>query len=862
MIDREIAPIWHDRFARLIVRNLPGSSDVIALDIHCGVGRTTAELLARLGPAARVLAIEPDDTLIEMAKTRMRPEWKNRVYLKPGNFDDVAAMADDSYNLVVANLVLGDTGDIGTALAEMVRVNRIGGRILATLPLAESWHEVEDIFAEVLRDAGLTAAVRRLERLRELRPTGAQLAEIVRRLGVAEDDFVIEQERFQMLFPSGREFLFAPVVEHGPLRLWKAVIGKDGSPQELFWRLKEAIDTYYTGHVLAVNVLAGLMNIHVAKGTESPGPRLAARYWRHYPGLDALWGGLAAGYVRVSEPSLPPFGDVEFDFDIQIDDGEARRTGAQKPVTTSIPIVTDDLYDAEPALAAPAIVTTPVKPTRAEAGSARRSAEPARALSTLKKPPAPQPRPPVAEDDFSDINDLPDPTATFRAQEVQAAPSVPPAEPDEPEESTDPTSTFNADDLRAARLSQPHLAARPEPEPDEPTPPIAAATEPEATEPEPEATEPETTQPEATEPETTEPAATELTTAPAPDESEPAPEANSELSRLPVRSPLQDGGTLRRVAEPSPLPAFRPPPTSESGKFQPPTAAEPSPLSAFRPATSESGKFQPPTAEPAALPAFRPPSTSESGKFQPPTAAEPSPLPAFRPPSTSESGKFQPPTAETTAAEPARRPAPESSGLTPRPPSSESSGFTPRPASSESSGLTPRPASSESSGFTPRPASSESSGFTPRPGASFLRPSRSGDAVTTTGSFNVFAPPKPRLSEETAGKDGEAEPIAADTIASSEPAPASAQEPASAPAPNVTPSLSAALADLTVPADAPATDAEELDELEDAEALEDDEPVAARPAAAPPPRPKAPPPPPSGAFKPRALLPIVPPKKK
>lgn len=99
VIDREIAPIWHDRFARLIVRNLPGSSDVIALDIHCGVGRTTAELLARLGPAARVLAIEPDDTLIEMAKTRMRPEWRNRVYLKPGNFDDVAGMADDSYNL-------------------------------------------------------------------------------------------------------------------------------------------------------------------------------------------------------------------------------------------------------------------------------------------------------------------------------------------------------------------------------------------------------------------------------------------------------------------------------------------------------------------------------------------------------------------------------------------------------------------------------------------------------------------------------------------------------------------------------------------------------------------------------------------
>ena len=757
MIDREIAPIWHDRFARLIVRNLPGSSDVIALDIHCGVGRTTAELLARLGPAARVLAIEPDDTLIEMAKTRMRPEWRNRVYLKPGNFDDVAGMADDSYNLVVANLVLGDTGDIGTALAEMIRVNRIGGRILATLPLADSWNEVEDIFAEVLRDAGLTAAVRRLERLRELRPTGPQLAQIVRGLGVAEDDFVIEQERFQMLFPSGREFLFAPVVEHGPLRLWKAVIGKDGSPQELFWRLKEAIDIYYTGHVLAVNVMAGLMNITVAKGTESPGPRLAARYWRHYPGLDALWGGLAAGYVRVSEPSLPPMGDFEFDFDIQIDEGEARRTGAQKPVvtTSSIPIATDDLNDPIPA--SPAIVPVAARPVRAEAGSGRRT-EPARPLSALQptkpasQPPAKPEAPPIAEDDFSDINDLPDPTATFRVRNLPAPVALDePGDADEPEESSEPTSTFRGDDLRAAR-SQPHpRAGEPtttEPELDEseplattepePQPEPLAATEPEP-QPEPTATEPESDEPQApaaTEPEPVEPAAVAAT--------EPG-----ESPRFPIRTAFQDSGTFRR-----------------------PSAGEPS-----------------------GLPAFRPP-TSDSGNFRPPTAAEPSALPTFRPPTDS--------------------------GL--RRPSSESSGFTTPP--------TPEPA----------PPTAESSGFT-RP---FLRTPQSGSPVSTTGSFNVFAPPKPRLSEETATKDEPPhKPVSSE--------------------PSTRTSLSSALADLDALAaarDAESDEPEELDELEETDELDEDEPSAAR-TAAPPPRPKAPPPPPSGVFKPRPLLPIVlPPKKK
>ncbi len=343
--------MWHDRFSRLIIRNLPNMPDVLALDVHCGSGRTTGELLHRLGAGAKVLAIDPDEGAIELAKTRIRPEWKNRVYFKPGHFDDVTAMADDSYNLVVANLVLGESVDLSSALSEMIRVSKIGGRVLATVPLHGTWDEVEDIFAEILRDAGMTAALRRLEALRAIRPTGPQLGGILRKLGVETDDYVVESERFQLIFPSGREFLFAPVIEHGPLQMWKAVIGKDGTPQELFWRLKEAIDTYYAGHVLAVTAHAGLVHVEVAKGTARPGPRLAARFWRHYPDLDKLWGGLAVGYARVSDPLLNFSEDDVSDFDLDIDLDESdprRRTGAVKALrqpTGKNPVVTPSPED-------------------------------------------------------------------------------------------------------------------------------------------------------------------------------------------------------------------------------------------------------------------------------------------------------------------------------------------------------------------------------------------------------------------------------------------------------------------------------------------------------------------------------------
>ena len=781
VIDREIAPIWHDRFARLLIRNLPNNlpnADVTALDIHCGVGRTTAELLSRLGASARVMALEPDDILLELARTRMRPEWKNRVYLKAGNFDDVTAMADDSYNLVVANLVLGETGDVASALGEMIRVNRIGGRVLATLPLAGSWNEVEDIFSEVLRDAGLHAANRRLDRLRELRPTGPDLAQLVRQLGVVDDDFVIEQERFHMLFPSGREFLFAPVVEHGPLRLWKAVIGKDGTPQELFWRLKEAIDTYYTGHVLAVNVLAGLINIHVAKGTESPGPRLAARYWRHYPTLDSLWGGLAAGYVRISEPAVP-FTDADLDFDLEIDDGGGTgRTGAQKAITTSVQIVTEDLAD-EPDLPS-------VRP-----GKRPEPSGPKAPVTTKPEPSGPK----------SPVTTKPEPSGPKSPVTTKPEPSGPksPSKPSAPSKTTDDF------DAAFAEYNPP----------EEPT--------------------------------------------------------STPVAAKPV---------------------------------------EPTPTKLAEPAKPEPAKLEEPASEPrrSELPTFRPPA-SESGKFRPPTQAEPN----AASPSSESSGtsvadlKFRPPTDSGSAF---RRPSGESSGLRPL---------------GESSGLTAKPL--------------EPSGF--------MRPlTRSPDPGAATGSFKVFAPPKPREpakepgtpsaarirrnsqplgmsdvprslamdmdadpaterafdqlmndpSERQAARDEPKQPI--DTrpakslmaeleaeipkdldepslVLSAEAKPAdslgSESTPESAPEPEAKPStLKSRMAALEAsisparPEPDPA-DEEELDELDELDDDVDEAPAAARPSkpGPPPPRPaKAPPPPPSGAFKPRPLMPIVPPSKK
>jgi SAM-dependent methyltransferase len=324
-IDREVAPLWHDRFARLVYRRLPRGTDAFTLDVHCGPGRTTFELLERLGEGARVLALEPDAALRNLAKARMRPEWKGRVYLKDGALTEVAGMGAGTYDLVVANLVLGEVHGFEESLRELLRVTKPGGHVLVTLPMAGTWVEVEDLFREVLRDASLKDAIRRMRHLSRLRPSGPELARAVASLGVGPDHFVLEQERSALLFASGREFLFSPVIEHGPLRLWKAILGAHDKPQELFWRLKEAIDAYHADSVLVVSVVLGLLHIRVPEvgpGAAHSAAETAGEYWRRFPELDAVFGRAERG-----EP--------EEDIDIELDDVDGG-DGVDEPAQAAV----------------------------------------------------------------------------------------------------------------------------------------------------------------------------------------------------------------------------------------------------------------------------------------------------------------------------------------------------------------------------------------------------------------------------------------------------------------------------------------------------------------------------------------------
>ena len=141
-----------------------------ALDVGCGYGADVIELAARLKPGGRATGIDISDTMIAEAKRRATGTRLN-VTFRTG--DALALpLEDDTVDICRIETVLHHLGDPETAITEMARVTRPGGRIAAlefdleTMYLDHPDTELTDtIFASYLHETVQASMGRQLLRL-------------------------------------------------------------------------------------------------------------------------------------------------------------------------------------------------------------------------------------------------------------------------------------------------------------------------------------------------------------------------------------------------------------------------------------------------------------------------------------------------------------------------------------------------------------------------------------------------------------------------------------------------------------------------------------------------------------------------
>ena len=306
--DDEIAPVWGAKFGKMILRNLSVPAKGQVLDISCGTGYPTVEILRRMSEGSRLIAIDASSAMLDVARRKIAdlgPLGKKGVFFRTESAVPKLSFADDVYDLVVCNLGLGEMPSLEVALRDFARVTKRGGEVRCTLPLAGTFQEFNDLYREVLIKHDKHEALDRLDRHIARYPT---IDHVERCMRSANLDGTIEAEEFTLLFKSSREFFFAPVIEYGPLTEWKEIAGTGQEMQDVFWYIKEAIDAYFEGRPFQVTVKAGCLMGHKseARPTEPDEIELDLDEAFDDDEIDtSLPQRLAKGSVRVEESDEP-----------------------------------------------------------------------------------------------------------------------------------------------------------------------------------------------------------------------------------------------------------------------------------------------------------------------------------------------------------------------------------------------------------------------------------------------------------------------------------------------------------------------------------------------------------------------------
>jgi SAM-dependent methyltransferase len=130
-----------------------------ALDVGCGPGALTAQLVDRLGADA-VSAVDPSPSFVEAVRERF-PD----IGAQSGSAEQLPFL-DDSFDVALAQLVVHFMSDPVAGLGEMARVTRPGGIVAACVwdhaggggPLTTFWQAARDIDPLVRDESQLAGA--------------------------------------------------------------------------------------------------------------------------------------------------------------------------------------------------------------------------------------------------------------------------------------------------------------------------------------------------------------------------------------------------------------------------------------------------------------------------------------------------------------------------------------------------------------------------------------------------------------------------------------------------------------------------------------------------------------------------------
>jgi SAM-dependent methyltransferase len=207
------------------------------LEVCAGAGVLAKPLGDRIAGLGRLVAVD-----VDLGLAQHLPSAKGRAARALAEPDRLPFQSG-AFDVVIANLVLGDAVEDGPRLAELRRVMRPGGWLLATVLLRGSFDALLDVLTESCEADELHASRQALLEARRSLPDEETLERALKDVGVDVGQIGIEERA--LFFADGHACLGDPLVTEVLLPSWLG--DAPALPAGALEAAARAVDTYFGG---------------------------------------------------------------------------------------------------------------------------------------------------------------------------------------------------------------------------------------------------------------------------------------------------------------------------------------------------------------------------------------------------------------------------------------------------------------------------------------------------------------------------------------------------------------------------------------------------------------------------------------
>lgn len=134
----------------ILVDRLGVNEGSSVLDIGCGTGRLAAHVAKIIGTSGRIAGIDPSPLRIELASKKIKAAPSTRSIFSVGRAEDLSGLVDNSFDIAYLCAVFHWVADKKTALKEIHRILKPGGKVGLTTGDKDTPFTLRQISDEVL----------------------------------------------------------------------------------------------------------------------------------------------------------------------------------------------------------------------------------------------------------------------------------------------------------------------------------------------------------------------------------------------------------------------------------------------------------------------------------------------------------------------------------------------------------------------------------------------------------------------------------------------------------------------------------------------------------------------------------------